>query len=197
MDSNSKLLRMKNILYLLIFISFGLNAQTQEQLNGILAIGGVSSGGSSDFIISAIFNDPSGVYTAQDIQAGDEIWDGKCDIYKVTAVIQTTPFVQVEAQDINGGTNPSTGNSILYRPTTTYDYPLTTNGLPEKLIACIENHFRIEVDQGLSNNISISGSYKNHDEAQTGGVPVNGYYRASEGNTMGVPEGTVLQLKSL
>ena len=127
-------------------------SQTQTQLNGTFAIGGVADVGAGDHTIYAIFNDLSGTYSAGDIQVGDEIWDAKCDRYEIVSITSINPNIEVEVTDLNGAA-PTTGQGVLFRRTTNFDYPLITSGLSNSLLACIEDHRAIEIDEDIGGSV--------------------------------------------
>ena len=178
--------------FLLTFGAANSQTPTMSQLNATVAIGGVSTGGTGDYTISAFFNDLTGDYQVTDIQVGDIIWDAKCDVYEITAINQVNPFLQVEVTDINGMA-PATAKGVVFRSTTNYDYPLVTTGLPAKMLSCIQNHRAIEIDEDIGNSggFTVYGEYKNDADAAANGVPIDGYYVAILGNTMGSSKGLV------
>ncbi len=177
------------ILCFIPLIGFGQTA-SRSQLNAHLQIGGVTTSASADYTIIGFFNDSRGLYAATDIQVGDIIWDAKCDVYEIAVIDQTTPTLQVQVNDINGAA-PTTSVGIVFRPTVNFDYPMLTVGISESLRACIVNHAVIEIDEDLQSGgggggITIYGEYKNDVDAGLNGVPIDGYYVAKLGNTMGM-----------
>lgn len=146
-------------------------SQPADQLRGIFTIGSVTSGTTGEYKITGNFNDLTGKYSKLNILVGDHIWDGKCDQYEIVSVTDLAPDVIVEVDKTNMTlTDPSTTVGILFRPTTNYDYPLSTPGTPAKLNSCIETYRAIKIDADISGAI---GSDVRYDYVDVSGGNIN------------------------
>jgi hypothetical protein len=161
---------------------------TRTQLNGLLTIGGQTAGtNGGEYTVFALFNNQTGAYTADSMIVGDQVWDGKGDRYVVVAINAIVPNVSVDVDKLNDtGTTPSTGIGVIFRPTINYDYPLITSGLPDKLLAAIETHRAIEIDEDIS---LVSGDADPNNEIQTISQNGNTVTLSNGGGSVSVEDG--------
>ena len=141
---------MKQILLFLFIIPMTLLSQQESQFNGKFNIGGITPGTTGDYVLHAYYNNLGNDYTIDSMDVGDEIFDVKCDRFRVVEITQRRPYVIVEVDSLSGN-QPGTGNGVIFEPTETHKYPLITDGLARGMLACIESYRAILIDQDVGN----------------------------------------------
>ncbi len=169
------------------------------EMAGTCTFGDVTAADSDTYTFDIFFTDQGSEYSATDIKVGHVIIDGNKNKYVVTAINVQSFFLTNITADCVGGDCPAPfGKGQITKTTPNFGFDLFTpdnqNGLSQIIKASLESSNWLKLDQVLANlaAATIYGFYINHIEAGNGGVPLGAPYKASLGNTMGMPWGTLI-----
>lgn len=125
---------------------------------GKLQVFSSTPGGTGDYVVTGLFADNTGQFSAGQITAGDVITDFNGHNYTITAVNGPTSF---DVADDDTALAPANGAGSICRPTTNLSllYPTTTaNGISEWLVSYINYRSLALIDTGYIPTPSSSSS---------------------------------------